>query len=157
MYSEYIIPISLMIFIFGVLILLLKMLKKRDDKRYQEKVIILKNTKPQMRFKLLDVFGYHLVDYVERFALIEEANNNKIYALKIKDDLYNRCIKKIINPGDVGLFWIEEVKNNVFVNKNDNENKKEFKSENPSFDYSLLKKATFINGHIEFDKDIQTH
>ena len=141
---NYILPIIVLIILFVPIVILFL-----NDKRKKTKQITnLKNKKNQIRIIFIDKFYYSTIDYYIYYALVQDVDNKKKYAIKIDYRLY----KKDIIYGDNGSLWIDKKMKNDHIKNGILQETKYIKSDSQTFDPSMLENITFIEGYIEFDK-----
>ena len=141
---NYILPIIVLIILFVPIVILFL-----NDKRKKTKQITnLKNKKNQIRIIFIDKFYYNTIDYYIYYALVQDVDNKKKYAIKTDYSLY----KKDIIYGDNGSLWIDKKMKNDHIKNGILQETKYIKSDSQTFDPSMLKNITFIEGYIEFDK-----
>ncbi len=146
----YIYMYPIIILIIMILPIILFILRNNKNK----KILIsnIKKTKQQLRFKIIDTFYYNDVEVIFRFLLIEELESKKLYALKCDYNTYKKYKKKEINYEDIGSFWITNIINSYYAKDGVLTDNKKIKSDNSSFNISILNNASFVEGYAEFDK-----
>ncbi len=151
MFYKYFVFIFIIVFLCIPLIMFL--IVRHSDKKH---IIKIKNTIIPIKVKYLykiyyDVFRPNKDDgkWTVYYYLFED-ENKKIYAIKLID-VYNS------NKNDIANLWIEDKLNNFYIKEKDDiiiDNYKVsiIKSDDSSFDVSILDKVIFVKGYVEFDK-----